>query len=130
MPSQVLPDLPLPEPDFNVLEEILRQEGSDPFAVESREEEKMELMKDTLNVLKELLHSTQQNGHLLTILNTGLRKNTMVLRELSALQRRQSEDTGRWRRDRGITPASTQRRTHIKSTVKRVSKDYITELYS
>ena len=50
--------------------------------MESREEEKMELMKDTLNVLKELLHSTQQNGHLLTILNTGLRKNTMVLQEL------------------------------------------------
>ena len=53
MPAPVLPELRLPEPDFNVLEEILQQEVSDPFAVESREEEKMELMKDTLNVLKE-----------------------------------------------------------------------------
>ena len=52
--APVLPDFPLPEPDFNILEETLQKEGSDPFAVESREEEKMELMKDTLNVLKEL----------------------------------------------------------------------------
>lgn len=44
--------------------------GIGPFCSESREEEKMELMKDTLNVLKELLHSTQQNGQLLTMLNT------------------------------------------------------------
>ena len=70
--APVLPDLSLPEPYFNVLEEILQQEGSDPFSVEIREEEKMELMKDTLNVLKELLHSMQQNGQLLTKLNTGL----------------------------------------------------------
>ena len=83
VPSPVLPDLPLPEPDFNVFEEILQQEGSDPFAVESREEEKMELMKDTLNVLKELLHSAQQNGQLLTMLNTGLRKNTVILQQLN-----------------------------------------------
>ena len=56
VPSPVLPDLPLPEPDFNVFEEILQQEGLGPFAVEGSEDEKMELMKDTLNVLKELLH--------------------------------------------------------------------------
>ena len=49
--APVLPYFSLREPDFNVLEEILQQEGSNPFAVESREEEKMELMKDTLNVL-------------------------------------------------------------------------------
>ena len=103
VPSPVLPDLPLPEPDSNVLEEILQQERLDPFAVESREDEKMELMKDTFNVLKELLHSTRQIGQLLTMLNTGLRKNTMVLQELNDLQRRQREDTGRWRRD--ITPS-------------------------
>ena len=38
MPAPVLPELWLPEPDFNVLEEILQQEVSDTFAVESREE--------------------------------------------------------------------------------------------
>ena len=35
--APVLPDLSLPEPYFNVFEEILQQEGSDPFSVEIRD---------------------------------------------------------------------------------------------
>lgn len=47
--------------EFNVLEEILLQEGIDQFVVE-REEEKMKLKRDTLNVARKLLETTKQNG--------------------------------------------------------------------
>lgn len=49
--------------EFNVLEEILQQEGIDQFVVE-REEEKMKLKRDTLNVARKLLETTKQNGQL------------------------------------------------------------------
>lgn len=49
--------------EFNVLEEILQQEGIDQFEVE-REEEKMKLKRDTLNVARKLLETTKQNGQL------------------------------------------------------------------
>lgn len=49
--------------EFNVLEEILQQEGTDQFVVE-RVEEKMKLKRDTLNVARKLLETTKQNGQL------------------------------------------------------------------
>lgn len=62
------PEIPLPinvddATEFNVLEEILQQEGIDQFVVE-REEETMKLKRDTLNVARKLLETTKQNGQL------------------------------------------------------------------
>lgn len=62
------PEIPSPinvddATEFNVLEEILQQEGIDQFVVE-REEEKMKLKRDTLNVARKLLETTKQNGQL------------------------------------------------------------------
>lgn len=67
VPAPILPENPLlintdDAKEFNVLDEILQQEGIGQFAVESREEEKMELMRDILSVPRELLEATKQNG--------------------------------------------------------------------
>lgn len=122
--APILPEIPLPinvddANSFNVLDEILQQEGIDQFAVESREEEKMELMRDTLSVLRELLEATNQNGQLLTMVNTGLRKNTMVLEEIAENTREQRREDRR-RRDATFIRSTTPRRPAVRSTVKKV----------
>lgn len=124
VPAPILPEIPLPinvddAKEFNILDEILQQEGIDQFAVESREEEKMELMRDTLSVLRELLEATKQNGQLLTMVNTGLRKNTMVLEEIGQNTREQRREERR-RRETTFSRTSTPRRPAVRSTVKKV----------
>ena len=94
IPAPSLPDLPIPVPDLEVkaLDEILLDQGPDPFSMEARQEERLQLMRDTLDTLRQLLEATKQNGQLLTSLNTGVRANSMVLWDVVGNQR-----TRRWR---------------------------------
>lgn len=64
-------------------------------------------MRDTLSVLRELLEATKQNGQLLIMVNTGIRKNTIVLEE-EAQNTREQRREGR-RRETTSFRSSTQR---------------------
>ena len=132
VPAPSLPDLPLPVPDLevNVLDEILQDQGPDPFSMEAKEEERLQLMRDTLNTLKLLLEATKQNGQLLTSLNTGVRANSMVLRDIADNQRTQLREDRRWRSEeraervrQRFVPARTRSSTSTsRSTVRSVVK--------
>jgi hypothetical protein len=76
-------------------------------------------MKETLKTLKELVEATKQNGQLFTMLNTGVRKNTMFLDDIADMKRRRQREN-RWRRE---TPTLPRRHSDVRSTVKRVRKD-------
>ena len=60
--------------------------------MEARQEERLQLMRDTLDTLRQLLEAIKQNGQFLTSLNTGVRANSMVLWDGVGNQR-----TRRWR---------------------------------
>jgi hypothetical protein len=72
-----------------------------------------------LKTLKELVEVTKQNGQLLTMLNTGVSKNTMVLDQIVDMKRRRQREN-RWRRETSTLP---RRHSAVRSTVKRVLKD-------
>jgi hypothetical protein len=120
-PLPTLPDISFPqEPEVvDILDDILGDGHFDQFATESREEERLDVMKETLKTLKEMVEVMKQNGHLLTMLNTGVRKNTMVLDDIADMERRRQREN-RWRRE---TPTLPRRHSAVRSTVKRVRKD-------
>ena len=136
-PAPSLPDLPLPVPDLevNVLDEILQGQGPDPFSMEAREEERLRLMRDTLDTLRQPLEATKQNGQLLTSLNTGVRANSMVLRDIADNQRTQLWEDRRWRSEeraervrqrfvpaRTRSSTSTSRNGNVRSVIKKADK--------
>ncbi|KAK3103074.1 hypothetical protein FSP39_016264 [Pinctada imbricata] len=140
MPTLPEIDLPEQEPmEYDLLEEILG--GSDKeakrFQDDSREEEKLDVAKRTLETMQAILEATRQNGQLLTCLNTGIRKNTMVLEDLvrqgrnnerdslrrwADERRRWAEERARWRTERSRLEREVQpakRRGTLKSVVRR-----------
>ncbi|KAK3108943.1 hypothetical protein FSP39_019369 [Pinctada imbricata] len=140
MPTLPEIDLPEQEPmEYDLLEEILG--GSDKeakrFQDDSREEEKLDVAKRTLETMQAILEATRQNGQLLTCLNTGIRKNTMVLEDLvrqgrnnerdslrrwADERRRWAEERARWRTERNRLERESQpakRRGTLKSVVRR-----------
>ena len=114
VPSPVLPpiELPLEAEEYDVLQDILdSDEGSkiNRFKEESRKEEKLEVQKKLLDTMEALLQATQQNGQLLTTLNMGVRKNTMVVEEMVETMKESMVEERRWRGEERRWRAETRR---------------------
>ena len=99
------------------------------------EEERLQLMRDTLDTLRQLLEATKQNGQQLTSLNTGVRANSMVLRDIADNQRTQLREDQRWRSEeraervrqrfvpaRTRSSTSTSRSGNVRSVIKKADK--------
>jgi hypothetical protein len=92
------------------LDEILgeRRDGEDVFQKEATEEEDRGTQKKIAETLQSLLEVTKRNeslletnNNLLTLMNTGIRKNTMMLEELMSSNRNQErEERRRWANER------------------------------
>ncbi|XP_061168981.1 uncharacterized protein LOC133178253 [Saccostrea echinata] len=72
------------EQDFG---EILGEKEVETPNQGNQTEDEVYLRKEMVNTLKELLEATRQNGRLLMMLDSSIKKNTMVLQNFTDLQR-------------------------------------------
>ena len=114
LPVLSLPDIDLPETtegqEYDILQNILADENVKAAEEFPEEEEPRtgsdsvpsttnEILLQILGCLKDLKKETESNGRLLTMLNTGLRKNTMAMDALTSGIRAQERNdrNERWR---------------------------------
>ena len=114
-PVLSLPDIDLPETtegqEYDILQNILADENVKAAEEFPEEEEPRtrstdsvpsttnEILLQILGCLKDLKKETESNGRLLTMLNTGLRKNTMAMDALTSSMRanERNDRNERWR---------------------------------